>query len=596
MANAPGQERQTPLGSDGEVVAGELRIDSPHEPSSAEAHVRPKRSRRKKAALVPNEPSPSAETSVPPARLSPDPADPCPTDLAPDHGEIESPPSAEDLEALAIQVRQLLRHLAARHRALRRRRKRLLTQREELEARIRSVQLAFDQRELALADRHRQLDQWEERLALREQVIAEREEALAVQEAKLAERTLDLTSAQEALAAERKQLEDHFRQQLEELHDQFRLRAKELEEQQHHWQSQYQIQVERLRQAQEALAHERQQFERYVAFERQKLAVEQARIVEIHRLLRAQVDKHYESALAALAQRRQELETLAAEVKHRQSQLVHQQQELKLREERLAQKVAQLEDLRLALAEALAQTERLREQLQIKYGMLTAEAESERLRAKQQYAEQVNGIRECRERLLRLEEQLTRREALLADFQSELEAAYAQLFRERLLVEELSRRWLQQVASQPLEEDTVKKLQEFIRRIAAEISRPEEVENIGRKLQEQLLGLETLRDRLASELASFSERRQKWEAWSQARASQLAEAQNQLRLRLCELQRREQALEDLGYQWELQKAFFRQEILRLRLEMLSSTAQVSGDYISSPRKGVTLNGSTGQET
>lgn len=566
MAQPGGQRKDHSSALPPEPGSSEVRIDSPHELSSAEAHVRPKRSRRRSRAPaeVPTGVSsqPDPESTVPAST-----AEVAATSPAPQPGY---PPLSDDPEALAVQIRQLLRHLAARRRWLIRRQRKLALRREKIAAQIRTAQLAFEQRELALTERHRQLDQWQERLAAREQAIAEREQSLAKEEARLAERACQLAQAAEALKAEKQQLEEHLRRQQDELYRQITQRAEELEQQHRQWQQRYELQVAELRQAREALDRQREQFENQLAFERQKLEAEQARIVEIHRLLRAQVDKYLESTEAQLAKRRAQLKTLAAELTHRQTQLLRRQEELLAREKKLAEKGAELEALRCELAEALAQAEKLRGELHFKYRLLVDEWEHEQLRIKQEWAGQLAHIREIVERLLVRQQELARREATLADFQSELEAGYARLFRERLLVEELCRRWISEAATTASGQDQVGRLQKFIRETAAQVSRPDEAEATYRKIRDDLARLEGLQDRLRAEAEELSRRRQELEAWSLARANQLAEAAHVLAVRCRELTAREEALADLTQQWELEKAILRQEIFRLRLQLMAA--------------------------
>lgn len=564
-SRSPGKKDSGPSTAENGGANG-LRIDSPHELSSADAHVRPKRRSRNVSAAIPK--ASDSSLSVPePAGDPPAPPSLGSTADVP-HTLPESSPSGGDFpgEILETQVRQLLGHLARRRRVLARRRKALALAKERFAAEVRSAQLALERRELALAERHRQLDQLAERLSARELELRKQEEVLAAERAELDRRSQELTQAEINRAAEREKWEEDLRRRQVELEEEYQGRLTELARRQEEWQARFQAEVKNLRQARELFEREKQNWQNTVAFERQRLAADQARVVELHRLLRDQVDKYRQWVEGQLDKRRRELQVASNELTRRQQAVLRLEEEIDARRRGLEEKARELEEIRLQLGEAFSEVDRLREALQARLRIVEEEAESVRLRLQQELAEQLAAVKDALERLRSQGETLARREAVLRQMEAELQSGHAQLFRERLLLEELKRRWIEGYGGLPAE--GAERLCRQITEAAATLCRPEEVRELQHHLAQELARLEEMRREVGRLLEELAGRREELERWALARTAELAQSAGRLQSAWRELRRREAALRDLAQQWELQKHIFRREILLLRLRLL----------------------------
>ena len=568
----PDQSHRLPeeLSGREETPAAEVRIDNGHAADSPEVHV-PRRRLRKKS---PAPQTPSASTGLAAGESCSG------SEVQAREGIPETPPklitihplqTVVDLEKPEVwerQLRELARCLLRRRRRLAKRAKQLAAQRRQLAAELQAAQAALADREFSLAERHRQLDERELQLARREEELHRRTEELITRQIDLETREKQLVGREAQLRQYQENLEEQARQYHTQLEAEYRQRLAELEATRAQWERWREAQLAEIRQARELLRQEHERQKAAVLFEQQKLAAEKVQTIELHRLLRAQVDKYREAAELEAERLRSQARSALAELCRQRQQLQEQSAQLAEKTRKLEHQAHQLEHLRRDLHERIAAVESLRGVLQAEREQLQKEIQAEKLALRQEAEEVLHHLRKLVQEVEAESRKLAEREGALRNFQAELERQHQDLFHERIVLEELRRQIL---TAGPPSSPTPWRSGEFhqlVRSIVQQLQSPNLALVVPEKVQLYLKRLESLQSQLEEEFRRLSAQRKHLEAWSTHRAAQLAQQAAHLLAREEELRRQEAALADVATQWEIQKELYRQEILRLRLRLL----------------------------
>jgi hypothetical protein len=564
-----------------ETPATEVRIDNGHASDSPELHV-PRRRLRKKSRDTQN-PSASTGLTAGESRSSSEVqagADipEAPPKLITIH-PIEPVVDLEKPEVWERQLRELAQCLLMRRRRLARRAKRLAAQRRQLAAELQAAQAALADRELSLAHRHRQLDERELRLALQEEELTRRNQELIA-------RQIDLEAREKQLAArevELRQLEqahqENIRQYRAELEADYQRRLAEFETTQAQWERWREAQLAELRQARELLRQDHERQKAAILFEQQKLAAEKVQTIELHRLLRAQIEKYREAAELESERLRSQARSALAEVCRQRQQLQEQSAQLAEKARELERQAHDLEHLRRELHERIAAVENLRGLLQAERQQLQKEMQAEKLTLRQEAEEVLHHLGKLVQEVEAESRKLAERENALQKLQAHLERQHQELFHERLVLEELRRQILTATPPGSPTPWTSGEFHQLVRSILDQLQSSKPTLPTPEEVQPYLKRLETLQTHLDEEFRRLSTHRKHLEAWSTHRASELAQQAEALLAREEEIRKREATLADLATQWEIQKERYRQEILRLRLRLLQG--QLTSPALSS---------------
>ena len=587
MALGAGEKLENPQGTSGEASGAEetappeVRIDNGHAPGCPEVHMPRRRSRRKSLGRqnVPGPTGPQTEGSTV-AQETPPPENPAdaPPALAP-AGPSENVVDLRRAEVWERQLRELAQCLLMRRRRLARRAKRLAAQRRQLAAELQAAQAALADRELSLAHRHRQLDERELRLALQEEELTRRNQELIA-------RQIDLEAREKQLAArevELRQLEqahqENIRQYRAELEADYQRRLAEFETTQAQWERWREAQLAELRQARELLRQDHERQKAAILFEQQKLAAEKVQTIELHRLLRAQIEKYREAAELESERLRSQARSALAEVCRQRQQLQEQSAQLAEKARELERQAHDLEHLRRELHERIAAVENLRGLLQAERQQLQREIQAEKLALRQEAEEVLHHLGKLVQEVEAESRKLAERENALQELQAHLERQHQELFHERLVLEELRRQILAGNSKSFPTARISEPLPQLVRSIVKQLRTPECLGGVSEDLKSCYAKLEALRTRLEEEFRRLSAQKEQLKTWSTHRASELAQQAEALLAREEEIRKREATLADLATQWEIQKERYRQEILRLRLRLLQG--QLTSPALSS---------------
>jgi hypothetical protein len=444
---------------------------------------------------------------------------------------------------------------------------------------LQAAQAALADRELSLAHRHRQLDERELRLALQEEELTRRNQELIA-------RQIDLEAREKQLAArevELRQLEqahqENIRQYRAELEADYQRRLAEFETTQAQWERWREAQLAELRQARELLRQDHERQKAAILFEQQKLAAEKVQTIELHRLLRAQIEKYREAAELESERLRSQARSALAEVCRQRQQLQEQSAQLAEKARELERQAHDLEHLRRELHERIAAVENLRGLLQAERQQLQKEMQAEKLTLRQEAEEVLHHLGKLVQEVEAESRKLAERENALQKLQAHLERQHQELFHERLVLEELRRQILTATPPGSPTPWTSGEFHQLVRSILDQLQSSKPTLPTPEEVQPYLKRLETLQTHLDEEFRRLSTHRKHLEAWSTHRASELAQQAEALLAREEEIRKREATLADLATQWEIQKERYRQEILRLRLRLLQG--QLTSPALSS---------------